>query len=176
MEKNALEQIEVRFLKPEEVKIFRGTFKMMHLMDSDGTIYRGVYAISAFPVACPDKYIFLFYYDEYDRSREIGVIEDIGIFPEDVREIIHEVMKKHYFAYIIHEIYSIKLEFGTLHFEVETDKGPKNFSMRWASHRTLDFGRTGKILLDVFDDRYIVPDIERLTRAEKDLFTRYVYW
>ncbi|MCM8829416.1 MAG: DUF1854 domain-containing protein [Candidatus Omnitrophica bacterium] len=85
-------------------------------------------------------------------------------------------MRKQYFAYTIEAIYSIKLEFGVLHFEVETDKGPKEFYMRWASHRTLDFGDKGKVLLDIFDDRYILPNIENLTKAEQEVFTRYIYW
>jgi hypothetical protein len=170
------ERIKVQFLKPEDIKIFRGTFNLMHLTDSKGNLYRGVYAVSAFPILCPNRYIFLFYYDEYDNSSEIGVIENIDIFPEEAREIILEVMRKHYFAYVIQKIYSIKLEFGILHFEVETDKGPKNFDMRWTSHRTLDFGESGKVLLDVFDDRYIIPDVNGLSRADRDLFTRYVYW
>jgi hypothetical protein len=173
---NNVKQLDVRFLKPEEIKIFRGTFNLMHLMDMKGSLYRGVYAIRGFPISCPDKYIFLFYYDENEKIQEIGVIESLGAFPEEVREIILDVMKKHYFAYTILEIYSIKLEFGTLYFEVETDKGPKTFYMRWASHRTLDFGESGKILLDIFDDRYIIPDVEKLSRIDHDLFTRYVYW
>lgn len=168
--------LDVKFLKPGEIKIFRGTFNLMHLTTADGTLYRGVYAIRAFPITCPNKYIFLFYYDERDRSREIGAIESLDAFSEDVRDIILDVMRKHYFGYTILEIYSIKLEFGNLHFEVETDKGPREFFMRWASHRTLDFGESGKILLDVFDDRYIVPDVNSLARADRDLFTRYVYW
>jgi len=174
--KSRLEEIGLKSLKPDEVKIFRGTFNLMHVMTSDGTLYRGVYAIRAFPVRCPDKFIFLFYYDENDRVQEIGMIEDLNMFSEEHRQMILDAMRKQYFAYMIEAIYSIKLEFGILHFEVETDKGPKTFYMRWASYRTLDFGEKGKILLDIFDDRYILPDIEKLTRAEQDLFTRYIYW
>ncbi|MCM8762035.1 MAG: DUF1854 domain-containing protein [Candidatus Omnitrophica bacterium] len=174
--KSRLEEIEVRALKPEEVKIFRGAFNLMHVMIANGILYRGVYAIRAFPIRYPDKYIFLFYYDENDRVQEIGMIEDLNIFPEETRQIILDAMRKQYFAYTIESIYSIKLEFGVLHFEVETDKGQKTFYMRWASHRTLDFGERGKILLDIFDDRYILPNIEKLTKTEQDLFTRYIYW
>lgn len=169
-------QLDVEFIKPEAIRIFRGTFNMMHLTTADGTMYRGVYAIRAFPITCPDKYIFLFYYDENDKSREIGVIESLDGFSEDAREIIMDVMKKHYFGYTILKIYSIKLEFGILHFEVETDKGAKTFDMRWASHRTLDFAESGKVLLDVFDDRYIIHDVNKLSRVDRELFTRYVYW
>ncbi len=172
----SMENVGIRFLKPGEIKIFRGAFNLMHLTDSDGTLYRGVYAMRAFPITCPNKFVFLFYYDENDKSREIGAIESLDTFPEEEREIVLDVMKKHYFGYTVKEIYSIKLEFGVLHFEVETDKGPKSFDMRWASHRTLDFGESGKILLDVFDDRYVIPDVNNLSRVDRDLFTRYVYW
>lgn len=175
-EKRGIKDFGIKVLKPEEVKIFRGTFNLIHLMTSDGTLYRGVYALRAFPIRCPDKFIFLFYYDENDKVQEIGMIEDLNAFPEEARQIVLDAMRKQYFAYIIETIYSIKLEYGMLHFEVETDKGPKTFYMRWASHRTLDFGEKGKILLDIFDDRYIVPDVEKLTKAERELFTRYIYW
>lgn len=175
-EKRGLKEFGVKSLKPEDIKIFRGTFNLIHLMTADGTLYRGVYALRAFPIRCPDKFIFLFYYDENDRVQEIGMIEDLNTFSEESRQIVLDAMRKQYFAYIIEAIYSIKLEFGILHFEVETDKGTKEFYMRWASHRTLDFGEKGKILLDIFDDRYILPDIEKLTKAEQELFTRYIYW
>lgn len=171
-----LKHLQVQFLNSEEIKIFRGTFNLMHVTTADGTIYRGVYAVRAFPITCPNRYIFLFYYDEKDKSQEIGVIESLDDFPQETRDIILDVMKKHYFGYMIQKIYSINLEFGILHFEVETDKGPRSFDMRWASHRTIDLGESGKILLDVFDDQYIIQDINNLSRADRDLFTRYVYW
>ncbi len=176
MKENTLEKIDIHILKPEDIRIFRGTFNLMHLMSRNGELYRGVYAIRAFPITHPDKFISLFYYDENDRVQEIGLIEDINIFPEEARDIIFTVMKKHYFAYMIEEILSIKLEFGSLHFEVVTDKGKKTFYMKWASHRTLDFGEAGKILLDVFDDRYVIPNINDLSKKDRDLFTRFVYW
>lgn len=171
-----LKDFGIKSLKPGDVKIFRGTFNLIHLVTSDGTLYKGVYALRAFPIRCPDKFIFLFYYDEKDSVQEIGMIEDLNTFPEESRQVILDAMRKQYFAYFIEAIYNIKLEFGILHFEVETDKGPKEFYMRRATHRTLNFGEKGKILLDIFDDRYIIPDIEKLTKAEQDLFTRYIYW
>lgn len=175
-EKRGLQEFGVKSLMPEDIKIFRGTFNLIHLMTSDGSLYRGIYAISAFPIRCPDKFIFLFYYDENDRVQEVGMIEDLNIFPEESRQVVRDAMRRQYFAYTIEGIYNIKLEYGILHFEVETDKGQKEFYMRWASYRTLDFGERGKILLDIFDDRYIIPDVEQLTKAEQELFTRYIYW
>ncbi|MBN1444918.1 MAG: DUF1854 domain-containing protein [Candidatus Omnitrophica bacterium] len=176
MAESRLEQIELQILKPEDIKIFRGTFNLMHLMTKNGELYRGVSAVRAFPATYPDKFISLFYYDEKDRIKEIGLIEDIKVFPEDVREIIFHVMRKYYFSYTVLKIYSIKMEYGNLYFEVETDKGPKSFAMRRAAHRTIDYGESGKILLDVFDDRYVIPDVEEMDKIDRELFTRYIYW
>jgi hypothetical protein len=39
-----------------------------------------------------------------------------------------------------------------------------------------DFGETGKVLLDLDDNRYLVPDVESLPPREQELFLRYVYW
>jgi hypothetical protein len=39
-----------------------------------------------------------------------------------------------------------------------------------------DFGKRGKILIDLDDNRYLVPDVETLPQRERDLFQRYVYW
>lgn len=176
MEENRLKEIDLGFLRPEKTKIFKGTFDLLHVMTVDGGLYRGVFAIKAFPVSEPDMYVSLFYHDEKDKVLEIGIIEDINDFPDDVREIILDALEKNYFAYNIESINSIKLEFGILAFDVVTDRGPKKFFMRWEAHRALEFGENGKILLDVCDDHYIVKDMDSLSKLDRELFKRYVYW
>jgi hypothetical protein len=172
---NAPARPEVPLLKPEQTKIFQGTFDMLHVQIG-GDIYRGVFAVAAFPVSSPRKYISLFYYDEDDKLQEIGMIEDIIQFPEETSRLILDTLKKHYFSYMIEQINHIKFEYGLVFFDVETDKGHKEFAMRWEASRAVDLGASGKILLDVFDDRYVVQDVGKLTRIERDLFTRYIYW
>ena len=60
--------------------------------------------------------------------------------------------------------------------DVETDKGPASFLMRWQHDRAVDYGQQGKILLDVDDNRYLVPDVEALPEHERNDFERYIYW
>ena len=71
---------------------------------------------------------------------------------------------------------SIKLEYGYLLFEVQTDHGPAQFTMRWTQSQVQDFAARGKVLLDVEDNRFLVPDVDELPQRERDLFQRYVYW
>jgi hypothetical protein len=39
-----------------------------------------------------------------------------------------------------------------------------------------DFGQHGKILVDLEENRYLLPDVEQLPDVERDLFQRYIYW
>jgi ATP-binding cassette, subfamily B, bacterial len=48
--------------------------------------------------------------------------------------------------------------------------------MRWSQSHVQDFGERGKVLLDLDDNRFLVPDVETLPPRERDLFQRYVYW
>lgn len=169
------EKPEVLILNPVETKIFRGTFDMLHVMFS-GELYRGVFAVAAFPVSSPTRYVSLFYYDDNDKLVEIGMIEDLDKFPEEARNLVLAALNRHYFSYEVKEINNIKFEYGLVFFDVETDKGHKEFAMRWETSRAVDLGNRGKILLDVFDDRYIVKDVSSLSRYEQDLFTLYIYW
>ena len=70
----------------------------------------------------------------------------------------------------------IRLELGHLTLAVRTDHGPRRFTMRWSQSQVQDFGERGKVLLDLDDNRFLVPDVEALPPRERDLFQRYVYW
>ncbi len=48
--------------------------------------------------------------------------------------------------------------------------------MRWRYDRTQDFGESGKVLLDVYENRYIIPDVNSLPKADREALTRFIYW
>lgn len=166
----------IEYLTPENTKISKGEFDTINIFLKDGRIYKGVFAVSCFPVSQPYKFISLFYQKETGEVEEIGIIKDVLIFPDEEKKLILETLNKHYFSFVIKKITDIKWKFGFLLFKVETDKGEKEFYLKWERSRTIDFGEKGKILIDVFEDRYIIPDVEKLTPFEKNLFTKYIYW
>ena len=61
-------------------------------------------------------------------------------------------------------------------FEVETDKGPASFYLRWSQDRAVDYGQRGKVLISLENNRYLIPDLEKLTPSERTEFQRYIYW
>ena len=89
---------------------------------------------------------------------------------------LREALSRRYYLQTITGIDQIRLEMGHLSIAARTDHGPRRFTMRWSQSHVQDFGERGKVLLDLDDNRYLVPDVEALSPRERDLFQRYVYW
>lgn len=166
----------VRRLTADTTKIFEGAFALLHCAVTGDQTYRGVFAVLMFPIRYPDRYISLRYTDEKDKVREIGVIEDLSAFPEKTQTLIRFVLKKQYHEQIIQRVHEVRHEFGLLFFAVETQRGRQEFMMPWRHDRAEDFGTGGKVLLDVNDNRFIVPDVQALPAKDQRRFTNYIYW
>jgi hypothetical protein len=85
-------------------------------------------------------------------------------------------LARRYFLRRITAIDSIQLVYGLLNFQVGTDQGPAQFTMRCGHSHTMDYGRTGKMLIDVDENRYLIDNIDDLPRRQQVLFRRYIYW
>lgn len=176
-----LEEVGVRYLSPEDTKIFRGTYGLMHVQSKNPEtgkveLFRGVFAVFAFPVSCSKKYISLRHFAEKDKVKEIGVIEDPMQFSREVRELLGASLANNYFEFEILRVLKVELQFGLLLFDVETTQGFRQFEMRWQVDRAQDYGPQGKVLLDVYDNRYIIPNVSELPKEDQTRLTRYIYW
>ncbi len=174
-----LAEIGVRRLTPANTTVFEGTFSLVHVAVKNDTLYRGVFAVMMFPIRHPDRFISLRYTDVTDgrdREQEIGVIEDLGVFPVEAQRLVRASLVKHYCEQVVTRIYKVENRFGLLFFQVETQLGRREFVMPWRGDRAEDYGATGKVLLDAFDNRYIIPDVGQLPPADRNTLTAYVYW
>jgi len=180
-QKSSLEEVGARFLTPVDTKIFKGTFELMHVQYQDpktgkAELYRAAYARFAFPVSSPKKYISLRYHDEKEGDKEIGVIEDPMQFPPEVRELLGASLANNYFEFQVTRVLKIVSKYGLLLFDVDTTEGKREFEMRWRQDRALSYGPKGKVLIDVFENRYVIPDVRELSKEDQERFTRFIYW
>ena len=133
--------IETRILIPENCKLFTGAFSLLHaqiLPDDNGPgLYRAIYAVRTFPVSSTDQYISLLYPDEHGVEREIGVIIDLAVFPEEAQILVRESLTQQYFEHQIVGIYRIAWKYNLLFFDVETTQERTEFQMRWQVDRAL---------------------------------------
>ena len=166
----------VRRLTPDMTSLYEGTYSLLHCAVKNDTLYRGVFAVRMFPIRSPDRFISLHYTTLDDKDLEIGVIENLAVFPEKAQELVRRSLTSHYHEQIISRVYRIRTKYGLLFFDVETAEGPKSFIMPWRGDRAEEYGEKGKVLLDALDNRYIIPDVELLPVADQRRFTSYIYW
>lgn len=166
---------EPRWLIPGEAAIELGDHGTLCAKLADGS-FDGVFAVRCLPVHAPDRYISLRYVNERRREVEVGLLRSIDEWLPQVQELIRQSLLKRYFVHTIQRVSKIEAVMGFFLFEVDTDLGPVNFVMRNQADRAQDYKIGGKLLLDVDENRYLVPDVEALPEADRRLFRRHIYW
>jgi len=165
-----------RWLTPEVARIHLGNLNTLHVTVREERIYGGVYAVRSLPIRFPRKYISLRCIDHDKREVEVGLLRDLDEWPRETQALIRESLLKRYFVHVIKAVRRIETFPGYFNFDVETDRGPMQFMMRWQSDRAQDYGPSGKMLLDTEDNRYLIPDINALPEDDRRLFLRHIYW
>jgi len=170
-----IDPTKVRYLTPDVCRIHLGNLGALHVTIKDEGIYGGVYAAYAFPVAHPFGYISLLHTHE-DKDVEIGIIRDLNGFPKEAADLVRQALARRYFVHTITKINEVGWKYGLIAFDVETDKGPVKFFMRWSQDRAVDYGRRGKVVIDLDNNRYLIPNLDALSTKERNAFQRYIYW
>ncbi len=175
-ERYHLRDVGVRYLTPENCHLYIGTLGSLHCIVDDKEAYANVYCLMTFPISHPYQYISVNYSDNEGKEQEIGVIETLENFPEEIQNLVRQSLGQHYFEQTIRRIYDSRWEYGLIFFDVETDSGRKEFSMRWQHDKALEYGRNGKVLLDTFNNRYVIPSVPDLPPADRNRLLRFIYW
>jgi ATP-binding cassette subfamily B protein len=154
----------------------RGGPQQVPLGSRDLRVYRGVFAVNLFPATNPDDYISLRIWDREGHEQEIGILRRLNDWPMEAQIMVRAALERRYWLQTVTGVDNIEMEMGHLTLNVRTLHGPRKFTMRWSQAQVQDFGESGKVLLDLDDNRFLVPDVEALPPKEQDLFLRYVYW
>lgn len=168
--------IAVTRLSPGDISLRRDQSGVLECELADGQKYAGVTAVLLFPISHPRQFVSLRYIDSMDKEQEIGVLENLDLLPREQQALVEESLVRQYHEQIIQRVLKVKQQFGQLFFKVVTQRGVEDFVMPWRQDRAEDWGNNGKVLLDSLNNRYLIPDIDQLTNAEKRAFKTYVYW
>ena len=183
---NVAQSSKLRWLEPGDCEIRGATHggvevelndRIVNEFDNQpNNIYRGVFAVNLFPATNPNDYISLRIWDREGREVEIGILRRIDEWEMEAQIMVRAALERRYWLQTVTGVDSIKMEMGHLTLDVRTLHGPRKFTMRWSQAQVQDFGESGKVLLDLDDNRFLVPDVEALPPKEQELFLRYVYW
>ena len=168
----------VRQLTPDNTKVFEGTFSLLHCAVMGEDLYRGVFAVLLFPIRHPEHFVSLRYTDLADKEKEIGVIENLKDFPKETQELIRSSLAKQYHEKIVTRVHRIEYKHGLLFFKADIvpDGEDREFVMYWSYNSAEEYGETGKVLIDVYENRLIIPDVGALPAADRREFQSFIYW
>ena len=137
---------------------------------------RGAFVVCTFPASHPEQYLSVRAWDEKGDETEIGLIRSMEDWPEDVQSIVRASLNRRYLLRRIERIHRMDLAHGFLEFDVQTNRGPEQFTMRWSQSQAQDFGEQGKLICDTEDNRYVIPDVDQLPKPDRQKFRQHVYW
>ena len=158
------ETVEERFLDPAGLRFVRAPDGSLRLIIEGERCLLRAKPARAFPISDADHYIGI----SDAAGADIGVIRDpSGLDPDSRAELERELVKR-YFCPVILRVLSVRSEFGVLSFNVETDRGPREFVVRDPRENILELGGGRILLVDPEGNRFEVPDLRRMdsrTRA-----------
>ena len=159
------ELLTVRLLTPENVVFAptQGGFVSAALTGGeDEEKYDRVFFYRAFPFTDPDRFISVREPDS--KAREIGLIDNLTAFPQEIQELLRAQMDLRYFTPKISRVLDVKQEFGYAYWDVETDRGPCKFTMNSGSIPHLS--ETRLLISDIDGNRFEIPDYTALPHTD----------
>lgn len=124
----------------------------------------------AFPFSLEEKYVSVL----DTEQNEIGLIEDIEIFPEADVKLIKEELDRVYYSPRIFKINSIKERLGYAYFNVTSDAGELEIPLRDVFRSLLRIGEDKIVIIDVDGNRYYIESVEALDKNSQKKLELYV--
>lgn len=115
------------------------------------------------PLAYPDRYISVV----DARDREICLLDILeGLDPES-RRLIEAELAEFYSVATVRRVRGLSLRHGPLYWRVDTDRGPREFVVRWNADNILRLADGRLRLTDIDGNRFDVPPLEELDAGSR---------
>ena len=171
-----------RFVRPDEVTFeqmpngaLRARVAAAEGEAEDQTL-EYVRLFQALPLTAPERYVSIRHGNR--SQREAGIIPSVAELAPEQRRLVQDALRRRYVSQIILRVDKITQEFGLLEWDVETDRGRRQFSLPQSGAYVIEYGNLaeGRIVFDVYGNRYLIPNIHHLDPHSLRTFRRYVYW
>lgn len=178
MKREESECSRTQWLDPQSASFFQGAQKDLQLWLTSTPKDRlgGVFSLRCFPISHPEDYLSIRRHDERGAVQEIGLIHRLKEFDAESIQAVRESLNQRYVVQTLKRVYSIRRFAHLLAISGSTDSGDSEFVIRNSRSATRRFGDQGRLLLDVQDQVYIIPDLERMPSRDREVFTRFVHW
>ena len=151
---------EVGQIDPATVRLFRGPHNVLRCtLEGVKSVLRAK-VVRAFPISEETHWI-----NVLDaKNKEVCLIEDPTQLDADSLRLVEEELGRFYRVANIEHIYSIKQEYRTMFWNVLTDRGQRDFVVKWGADTVQWRAANELLLVDIDTNRFRVPDVTRLDK------------
>jgi hypothetical protein len=164
-------QDELNLLDPKGIRIYRDEFNRLRLKSDkseSNSEAPEVEVAMGFPLTNSEHFVSLVEVKDGKKDKEIGIIEDIRKLDSKSRKILKAELKRAYFMPKIMKINRLKEYHGVMKFDVETERGRREFETRYKEDiRRLSGGRV--VIKDADGNRYEIEDYRKLDQRSINL-------
>jgi hypothetical protein len=160
---------------PEEVdtaklRLFREPAWVLRLTIDNDRSYLKVKVVRAAPLSYPERYIsFLDAKDE-----EICMVDDLKVLDQEARTLIEEELDRRYLTATIQQVKSVRNEYGTSYWDVQTDCGQREFVVQNVAENAQWLGDHRLLIIDVDGNRFEIPRLDELDKKSLSLVEQVI--
>lgn len=144
----------------DEIRLFREPAWVLRLTIEGDRSYLKVKVVRAAPLSHPTRYICLL--DAKDE--EICMIDDLNSLNREMRALIEEELDRRYLTATIQRVNAVRNEYGTSYWDVQTDRGPREFVVQNVSENAQWLGDHRLLITDVDGNRFEIPHLNALDK------------
>ncbi len=165
--------IDLLLLDPTKVRLFRTGGDAVRATITDPAMggartFLRVQVARAYPLSDPTHFIGL----RDEKDKDIGMLESLANLPADSRVIAEEELERRYFLPKILRVKNVKDEYGTITWDVTTDRGDRTFYVQNLKESTLDMPPYRLIITDRDGSRWEFPDTRNLDVKSRNVLQR----
>lgn len=167
----------IRFLDAADVTFEAGPDGEL-VATAGGVRYADVKPTRTHPLSDPDRYVSLAGTVD-GKSAEFGVLRALSALDPAARKLVDDALARRYLGATILIIHRIREEMGFMYWDVTTDRGARQLVVpRWTQANVAETGSRGegRVVLDVWGNRALIPDVSRLDENSRSQFELFVHW
>jgi hypothetical protein len=163
------EAAQLRVIDARKVRFSKAGARLDMTLEGDKT-YEKVTIRRAFPLSVPTCHHSV----RDSDNKEIGMLCGIENLDAESRRLLDLELERRYMVAIIRKIVKVTERFGTVDWDVETDRGTCRFTTRDLRENAIRVGASHYLLTDVENNRFEVPDLNALDPNSQSLLIRHL--
>ena len=155
-----IETVHPEAVSSADIRLFREpAWRLRMTIDGDRS-YTRVKVVRAAPLTEPNRYIC--FLDAKDEA--ICMVKELSEIGSESHELIREELQKRYLTAYVSRINNLRNEYGVSYWDVDTDRGRREFVAKNIAENAQWLGETRLFILDVDGNRFEFSDLSKLDK------------